>query len=340
MKKVLTIIVPTYNMELYLRYSLSSLLIKEEDRSKLDIIIVNDGSKDNSLNIAYEYQNLYPDAFRVIDKENGNYGSCINAALPKAAGKYIKILDADDSFNTNNLADYVLFLENNNYDLVLTDFDIVDNNRKTSSTCSFPFPTGKGLSIRDIANTNAFKGMQMHAVTYRTDILLCLQYKQTEGISYTDQEWVFAPMINIKDIYYYNKTIYRYLWGREGQTMSPAVRTKQIGDLITCLFSILDVWVCSQKIITNNIKDYLLYRILFAAKEIYTTCFLNYSIQIRDILKKFDCNLKDKNPYIYTYIAEQGKTIFKNNYIGIWRKFPNTPIAIVKVLCKLYFRLF
>lgn len=86
-------------MEKYLNKCLDSLLIKT-GLEYLEVIVVNDGSSDSSLSIAQAYQQKYPDVFVIIDKTNGNYGSCINAGLPVAKGKYIKILDADDSFST------------------------------------------------------------------------------------------------------------------------------------------------------------------------------------------------------------------------------------------------
>lgn len=83
-------------MEKYLRRCLNSLIIDEEGMKQLEVLVINDGSKDSSSQIAHEYQNKYPDTYRVIDKENGNYGSCVNKGIVKATGKYFKILDADD----------------------------------------------------------------------------------------------------------------------------------------------------------------------------------------------------------------------------------------------------
>ena len=85
--KNLTIIIPTYNMQEYLQKCLSSLIVKK-GLETLEVLVVNDGSKDNSSIIAHEFEAKYPGVFRVIDKENGNYGSCINRGLKEATGKY------------------------------------------------------------------------------------------------------------------------------------------------------------------------------------------------------------------------------------------------------------
>ena len=107
MNKILTIIIPTYNMEKYLRRCLDSLIIDEEGMKQLEVLVINDDSKDSSSQIAHEYQDKYPDTYRVIDKENGNYGSCINRGLKETTGKYVKVLDADDWFDNKSL---MLFL--------------------------------------------------------------------------------------------------------------------------------------------------------------------------------------------------------------------------------------
>ena len=91
-------------MEPYLRHCLDSLII-DKGMDELEVFVINDGSKDRSSKIAREYQDKYPNTFYVIDKVNGNYGSCINRGLKEATGKYIKVLDADDCFNARALQD-------------------------------------------------------------------------------------------------------------------------------------------------------------------------------------------------------------------------------------------
>ena len=88
-------------MESLLPRCLDSLIINK-NLEKLEVWVVNDGSKDRSSVIGHQYEERYPGVINVIDKPNGNYGSCINAALPKCTGKYVKILDSDDSFDTIN----------------------------------------------------------------------------------------------------------------------------------------------------------------------------------------------------------------------------------------------
>lgn len=127
MNKILTIVIPTYNMEKYLDKCLTSLVIEDRELMKqLEILVVIDGSKDRSSEIAHTYQVRYPQTFIVIDKENGNYGSCINRGLKEAAGKYIKVLDADDCYNSKSLQQHLELLRIVDVDLILTSYVIVN----------------------------------------------------------------------------------------------------------------------------------------------------------------------------------------------------------------------
>jgi len=117
MGKILTVVVPTYNAEKYLRDNLESFKIPElmED---LEILIVNDGSTDHSLEIAEEYVRQYPDTYRVITKENGGHGSGINCGIANARGTYFKVVDADDWVGEKAFCDLVRTLKTSNADVV------------------------------------------------------------------------------------------------------------------------------------------------------------------------------------------------------------------------------
>lgn len=93
--KLLTIVVPSYNASKYLDFNLQSFLCPSEPE-KLEVIVVDDGSTDDTARIADAYHEKYPDAIKVIHKENGGHGSGINAGLRAATGKYFKVVDADD----------------------------------------------------------------------------------------------------------------------------------------------------------------------------------------------------------------------------------------------------
>lgn len=233
MSKVLTIIIPTYNMEEYLHKCLASLLIDDHLLALVEVLIINDGSEDRSSEIALSFVKKYPDVFKLIEKENGNYGSCVNRGLKEARGKYVKLLDADDEFVTDAFARLVFILQTLNVDLVLSDVRSYDTDGNQIRVSKYPIPNNKILSYDDAFCPELISGLFMHNITYLTALVIGMNYRQTEGIFYTDNEWAFVPMLNVKTLYYHNEIVYSYLRGRPGQTMDPVIRSENwIHDVI------------------------------------------------------------------------------------------------------------
>ena len=179
--KILTVVIPAYNMENYISKCCSSLVI-DNNFGALEVLIINDGSTDMTSEIAHGFAKDYPEVFRVIDKENGNYGSCVNRGLGEARGVFIKILDGDDSFNNNEFEGYVRFLIDverkflDKVDLIITDRCIVDGDGVIKEQKSYDF---SGEKIYDINKISCLKGagITQHSVTYRTKKLVDMGYE-------------------------------------------------------------------------------------------------------------------------------------------------------------------
>lgn len=317
MEKVLTIVIPTYNMEKYLRRCLDSLTIDNAELFEtLEVLIINDGSKDSSSAIAHEYQKKYPSVFRVIDKDNGNYGSCVNRGLLEALGKYIKILDADDMFDNTNFCLYLGILSNLNIDMFLSDCVLVTpkhNIRRSLSLIS-----NREYLLKEVVTNKSFQTVEMHMVTYRTQILRDINYKQTEGISYTDTEWVFMPVSQVKTIYYWNQPLYRYSYGIEGQTMDPDIyfqRTPQRIKIIQGMISNLN------KInISSDGMVYLKEKLVFYCSSVYRTYIVDNNSSQNNHLKEFDKTIMIY-PDLYERMNDEAiHKLCKFYYIKKWRE--------------------
>ena len=218
-------------MEKYLNKCLDSLLVTNMDL--IEVLVINDGSKDNSSAIAHEYQDKYPNVFKVIDKENGNYGSCINRGLKEATGKYVKILDADDSFYSSNFDRFLDEIKDIDVDLILTDFISEDEQGNVLRKSNYPLPFNVKSDYLHLFRSGKIDfQINMHAITYKLQNLVDMNYQQTEGISYTDMEWCFTPMTKVRTGVYLKFPVYRYLLGRPGQTMDESVKKKQIIQLM------------------------------------------------------------------------------------------------------------
>lgn len=234
--KLLSIIVPAYNMEAYLAQCVESVL-RTPSLAPVEIVVVNDGSKDKTLRIAQQYADRYADTVRVIDKPNGNYGSTINAALKVVRGEYVKILDADDCFDGARVAEFIAFLQKmRGVDMVVTPFVEVGARREHRVGYNIysrkVYDYGRAYDAEQIFKDGAIRFFMMHGVCYRTELLRKMQYRQSEGISYTDQEWVFYPLFAVKTIAFADIPLYRYNTAREGQTMDAKVQMRSLAQLV------------------------------------------------------------------------------------------------------------
>lgn len=298
---------------------LNSLIIDDKELLKqLEILVIIDGGTDKSSEIAHKYQNKYPETFIVIDKENGNYGSCINRGLKEAAGRYVKVLDADDSFETNNFEKFLFALKECNVDLILSDYVTVDEKGTIQSEISFPLPCNSDIEFDTICTRDCIKYIGMHAITYRTQILRDMDYRQTEGISYTDQEWIFLPMSNVHSVTYLDYNVYKYLVGRTGQTMEKSILLKNISHTMTGVLNMAREYSPLRGKLRVEVKEYMDSIIQKRCKYIYKNylCNLN-TLKISD-LKKFDKDLLMISPIIYSISS---KINYRLNYITVLRLF-------------------
>lgn len=232
--KRLSVIIPTYNMAALLPQCLDSLTATQEVAEQLDVVVVNDGSRDGSLAVAQSYAERFPQSVRVIDKPNGNYGSTINAALPTLQGEYVKVLDADDKFDAESLAPFLDALAMlSGVDMVVTPYvEITEKGRSVVEPSLYKRLTYNFLtsySAEQVFADGVIRFFAMHGVAYRTALLQECGYKQTEGVSYTDQEWVFYPLFAVQTIAFASMPLYLYNLAREGQTMSASVQLRSVG---------------------------------------------------------------------------------------------------------------
>ena len=319
MEKILTIVIPTYNMEKYLRRCLDSLIIDDKELlNSLEVLVVNDGSKDSSSAIAHEYQEKFQEIFRVIDKENGNYGSCVNRGLKEANGKYIKILDSDDYVIKDNFVCFIQSIENVNVDLIVSNYDVVDNDGHITRKWKYDLPQYQPECFMNYCDTLNFKDMQMHAVAYRKELLLKMDYEQTEGISFTDQEWMFYPMCKVSTFYYIPCSVYQYVVGREGQTVADKNMPKVLNQHLIILYRQLNRLNDNDISYKSSLFSYLKYRSFYIINHFY-----RYLLNKNEYLtvQNIDDKIKTINGIIYNEMngCVLVERFWPFKYIKLWR---------------------
>lgn len=235
--KVLSIVIPTCNMEKYLPVCLGSVTDRLVS-DKLEVIVVNDGSTDGSLDIIRQYEQKRPDLVKVIDKANGHYGSCVNAGLEMATGRYFKILDADDWFDTSALVVFLQKLETCDTDLVVTlrVDEIFDKGRKVDEI-RHPFSS---VFKEHVYRMDEFylrthvreAEFGLNGLTYKTSLLREMDFRLPEGMHYTDTLYCFLPSSRVKDFVVYDLYLYHYRIGREGQSVSMESQKRNLAQIV------------------------------------------------------------------------------------------------------------
>lgn len=337
MKKILTITIPTYNVEKYLERCLISLTYDESILDKLEIIIVNDGSKDDSLKIAKKYEKKYPNAIIVVDKENGGHGSTINVGMEKATGKYFRVLDSDDWFNIDDFPKFVKKLEKLDVDMILTNFRKEYAYEGTSELFTYE----KFLDYDKIYEFDKFDIKEfgndyfyLATITYKTEVLKKANFKLDEKMFYVDTEYTSFPIPFIDTVLYLNYDIYRYYIGRIDQSVNLAsyVRNRKHHDFVVRKL----VKFYESGSLSQTKKDYMKNFLVLLLNTHYS---IYCSMKVKDNAKKdirsFDKFLKEVSPDLYnatnfSFIKSNRKTKFV--FCQCWKR------AYTKLAIKRYNR--
>lgn len=221
-EKVLSVVIPSYNIQQYIEQCLDSLVQVKEILEQLDIVVVNDGSKDNTVMLAQKYVDQYPSSVRIIDKENGGHGSVLNVGIREARGKYLKILDGDDWVDGSGLRDLMRYLSGQaeDADLVINPYDIVEDGTGKKTRVDYTqLKMGKPISFQELNEKHVF--IAMHAMTVRVGL-----YRENgvpaidERIFYVDMEYDLYPLPYVKKIVFLPDVVYQYRVGTAGQSIN------------------------------------------------------------------------------------------------------------------------
>ena len=229
--KILTISVAAYNVEKTIVETLDSLTnwVPADTLGKLEILVVNDGSKDSTKEVVAKYEEQYPDSVILISKENAGWGSTVNTSISFAKGKYLKLLDGDDWFQTENLPEFIDFLEKAEADIVLAPYikrfpdrdELQDEHKEISE------------QIFGIENLNPDIDIYMHEIAVRTERLREGKVSITERCFYTDNEFAFEAIKWSETVQRFKKPIYIYRLGDSEQSVGLAGILKHYKDTVS-----------------------------------------------------------------------------------------------------------
>lgn len=218
MEKLLTIVIPAYNVERDLIHCLHSLL-QPSRAEKTEILVVDDGSYDHTLELAEKYAVKYPQIVRVIHKENGGHGSAINTGIKYATGKYFRVVDGDDQVEETAYEAFLTALEMINCDCIATPYLCVKNGKCQLQKIqgASGLKPGKMYSFREVAKT---LHIRMHQFTIRTSILKKHKIWLSEHSFYVDMQLILFPVPWIQTICILQFPVYQYFLGNAGQSVA------------------------------------------------------------------------------------------------------------------------
>ena len=230
--KYISFAIPSYNSQEYMSHAIESILVGGED---VEIIIVNDGSSDDTSKIAHEYEEKYPTIIKAVDKENGGHGDAVNSGLTHATGKYFKVVDSDDWVDKEALkkildavkgfvdADSPVYMVISNYV-----YEKVGMKHKKVIRYDNVLPQNQVFRWDDIGRFRLDQYILMHSVIYRTEMLKLCQLELPKHTFYVDNIYVYYPLPHVRTLYYLNVDFYRYFIGREDQSVNEKVMIGRI----------------------------------------------------------------------------------------------------------------
>ena len=234
-RKLLTCVVPCYNSAAYLEKVVDSLLAGGEE---MEILIVNDGSTDETGAIADRLAKEYPSIIRVHHKENGGHGSALNYGIAHAEGVYFKVVDSDDRLSKEHLPGLMDLLRQhadpeNRADLVFHDYvyDKPDKEAVTRITYAGRLKPGELLTWEQSRKFHMWNQFVIHALIYGTQFLRDMNYTLPEHTFYEDNLYVYQPMGHTRRIMYYRAPLYGYYLGRSDQSVNEKNLLKRLDQL-------------------------------------------------------------------------------------------------------------
>lgn len=242
--KTISFIVPCYNSAAYMDVCIRSLL---KCGSDIEVIIVDDGSTDATAQEADAWAAREPDIVRAIHKPNGGHGSAVNAGLNAATGMYFKVVDSDDWLDEEAMPEIMDYMRaqaqsGDPTDLIVANYvyeKIHENTRKVMDHRN-TYPTDREISWDELGKFTLFQYLHMHAVIYRTQLLKDIGLKLPEHCFYVDNLYVYIPLPHVRSIRYFDKDMYRYYIGREGQSVGVEVMLERIDQHLQVTRSMID----------------------------------------------------------------------------------------------------
>ena len=316
--KLLSIAIPCYNSEAYMRNCIESLLPGGED---VEIIIVDDGStKDRTAEIADEYAAKYPTIVKAVHQENGGHGQAVNTGLKNATGLYFKVVDSDDWVDAESYPKVLktlgeLVREGNAVDMVICNYIYDKQGVKHKRTVRYTtaFPVEQVFTWNDVKHFHLGQYILMHSVIYRTKMLQDCGMELPKHTFYVDNIYVYYPLPYVKTLYYMDTDLYHYFIGRADQSVNEQVMIGRVDQQI--------------KVNKIMIDQYDLRSIQNAKLRKYMVSYLDIMMTVSSIMliRSGTKESLQKKKDLWQYLKNKDTGLYYKLYFGIFGRAMNLP---------------
>lgn len=320
MTKLLTIVIPCYNVEKYLAECLESILSPEYN-DVLEVLAINDGSKDGTLTLVREYEMRFPEILRVIDKPNGGWGTVINMAIGEARGRYFKILDSDDWFDKIALSKYIELLMCSDVDLFVTNYTEIYNDRIVvgenyrEDLCYQTMMLDEYFFL-----TNSSSLFPMTNISVKVDVLKRFS-ESLPNRYYGDICFYYNVAALSQTVYITNLNLYQYRKDIDEQSTSVNGYIRNYEDYIEVIYRLIGLYVNTPLMINTKkvIRKALMHHLNFMYKLLMSNEYCGNMQESNALLKKFNKFLKQTSFELYWQSAKiTNKGV---PYVLVWRLF-------------------
>ncbi|MCI6830922.1 MAG: glycosyltransferase [Clostridiales bacterium] len=299
--KLLTVTVPCYNSEAFMDHCLDTLLTGGD---RVEIIIIDDGSKDRTGEIADRYAAEHPDIVRVIHQENGGHGEGINQGVRHATGRYFKVVDSDDWVDPASFKRVLDKLESleriGGVDLMICNYVYTYQDGRPNQVITYAnvFPEGRIIGWGDTRHFAINQYLTLHSAIYNTQVIRDSAIDLPKHTFFEDNLFIYAPLRLTKTLCYLDENLYQYLIGREGQSVSDASMKKNYKHQILVATRIFDAAnVSAIKRYNPKLGRYMHHEVTMMLAMAAAFARINGSEQAeRDVKEMWD-HIKNSGPY-------------------------------------------
>ncbi len=319
MHKVITFGIPSYNAAKDMDHCITSILEGSDYASDIEIIIVDDGSHDETPEKADAWEAKYPGIIRAVHQENGGHGIAVLSGLREARGTYYKVVDSDDWLDGDALSTMLSILRgfeerDQRVDLFISNYvyEKVHEGTHTAIGYKSALPRKKIFTWNDIGHFRLDQNLLMHSLCYRTDLLREANLPMPPHTFYVDNIYAYVPLPHCKTMYYADIDLYRYFIGREGQSVNEATMVKRLDQQFRVTRIMMNSFHLGEDVPQPRLRSYMMgyFTMMMAICSVFTK--LSDEEGADERLTKLWADLKEYDQTMYRHARYGVVGLFTN----------------------------